>query len=50
MHVVLYTTKTITALLSRHNCDKVYHKQEVHILLYILGQIVTWQYFPNPLD
>ena len=23
------------------NTDKVYHKQEVHILLYILGLIVT---------
>jgi len=22
-------------------CDKVYHKQEVHFLLYLLGQIVT---------
>jgi len=26
------------------SCDKVYHKQEVHFLLYILCQIVTWQY------
>jgi len=32
------------------SCDKVYHKQEVHIILYILGQIVTWQHIPNPLD
>ena len=24
-------------------CDKVYHKQEVRFLLYLLGQIVTWQ-------
>ena len=23
------------------SCDKVYHKQEVCILLYLLGQIVT---------
>jgi len=31
-------------------CDKVYHKQEVHILLSLLGQIVTWQYNPNLLN
>jgi len=24
-------------------CEKVYHKQEVRFLLYLLGQIVTWQ-------
>ena len=32
--------------LSEHficSCDKVYHKQEIHVLLYILGQIVTLQ-------
>jgi len=23
-------------------CDKVYHKQEVHFLLYLLDQSVTW--------
>ena len=28
----------------------VYYKQEVRFLLYILGQIVTGQYNPNPLD
>ena len=32
------------------SCDKVDHKQEVRFLLYILGQIFTWQYIPNPLD
>jgi len=32
------------------SCDKVYHKQEVGFLLYLLGQIVTWQYNSNPLD
>jgi len=32
------------------SCDKVYHKQEERFLLYILSQIVTWQYIPNPLD
>ena len=32
------------------SCDNVYHKQEVRFLLYILGQIVTWQDIPNPLD
>jgi len=32
------------------SCDKVYHKQKVRFLLYILGQIVTGQYIPNPLD
>ena len=32
------------------SCDKVYHKQVVRLLLYKLGQIVTWQYIPNPLD
>ena len=32
------------------SCDKVYHKQEVCFLLYILGQIVSWQYNPNLLD
>jgi len=33
------------------SCDKVYLKQEVHFLLYvILGQIVIWQYIPNPLN
>ena len=32
------------------SCNKVYHKHEVLFLLYILGQIVTWQYIPNPLD
>jgi len=31
-------------------CDKVYHKQEVRFLLYVLGPIVTRQYIPNPLD
>ena len=31
-------------------CDKVYHKQDVRFLLYILSQIVTWQYIPNRLD
>jgi len=30
--------------------DKVYHKKEVRFLLYILGQIVTWQFIPNALD
>jgi len=29
---------------------KVYDKQNVCFLLYILGQIVTWQYIHNPLD
>jgi len=32
------------------SCDKVYHKQDVCFLLYFLGQIVSWQYNPNPLD
>ena len=32
------------------SCDKVYHKQEERFLFYILGQIVIWQYIPNPLD
>jgi len=32
------------------SCDKVYHKQKVRFLLYILGKIVTWQYIPNPLE
>ena len=32
------------------SCDKVNHIQEVRFLLYILGQIVTWQYIPNPLE
>jgi len=34
------------------SCDKVNHKQEVRFLLYLLSQIVTWQYTcnPNPLD
>jgi len=32
------------------SCDKVYHKQEVRFLLYLLGQIVSWQYNPNLLD
>jgi len=26
------------------SCDKLYHKQEAGILLYFLGQLVTWQY------
>ena len=32
------------------SCDKVYHKQEVGFLFYLQGQLVTWQYNPNPLD
>ena len=32
------------------SCDKVYYKQEVCLLLYLLGQIVTQQYNPNPFD
>jgi len=32
------------------SCDKVFYKQEVSFLFYLLGQIVTWQYNPNPLD
>jgi len=28
----------------------VYYKEEVRFLLYILGQIVSGQYIPNPLD
>jgi len=32
------------------SCDKVYHRQEVRFLLYLLGQIVTWQYYPNPFE
>jgi len=31
-------------------CDKVYHKQEVCFLVYLLGQIVSRQYNPNLLD
>ena len=31
-------------------CDKVYQKQKVRFLLYLLGQIVTWQYNPYSLD
>jgi len=31
-------------------CDKVCHNQEKRFLLYLLGQIVTWQYTPNPLN
>jgi len=30
--------------------DKVNYKHEVGFLLYLLGQLVTWQYIPNPLD
>ena len=25
------------------SCDKVHHKQAVYFLLYLLGQIFTWQ-------
>jgi len=32
------------------SCDKVYHKQEVCLLLNFLGQIFSWQYNPNLLD
>jgi len=32
------------------SCDKVYHKQKVCLVLYFLGQIVSWQYNPNLLD
>jgi len=32
------------------SCDKVYYKQEVCIILYFLGQIVSWQYNRNQLD
>jgi len=32
------------------SCDKVYHKQEINVLLYFLGQIISWQYNPNLLD
>ena len=28
------------------SCDKVYHKQNVRFLLYLLGLIVTWQSLP----
>jgi len=28
------------------SCDKVYHKQEVRFLLYLLGQAVTLHYNP----
>ena len=31
-------------------CDKVHRKHEVRFLLYLLGQIVIWQYNPYPLD
>ena len=56
-----YTSKAVTALHGSTNVkspptfaeihclwDKVYYKQKVR--LYILGQFVTWQYIPNPLD
>ena len=32
------------------SCDKVYHKQEVRIILYLLGQFVIGQYYTNQLD
>ena len=38
------------AAYSLWSCDKVYYKQEVCFLLYVLGQIVSWQYNPNMLD
>ena len=31
-------------------CVKVYHKQEIYFLLYLLVQIVTWQYNPDVLE
>ena len=31
-------------------CDNFYHKQKVSFLLYLLGQIVTYQYNSKPLD
>jgi len=31
-------------------CDNGYHKQGVLFLLYLLGENVTRQYNPNPLD
>jgi len=40
-----FTTRGI-----RCSCDKVYDKQKVRFLFYILSQIVTWQYIHNPLD
>ena len=39
-----------TFAVSHCSFDKVAYKQEVRFLLYLLGQIVTWQYNPNPLD
>ena len=30
------------------SCDKVYHKQVVRFLVYLLGQFVTSTYNPNP--
>lgn len=32
------------------SCDKHYHKREVDFLLYILGQVVTWENNTNPLN
>jgi len=32
------------------SCDKFYYKHEVRFLLYLLRQLVNWQYIPNPLD
>jgi len=32
------------------SCEHVYHKHELNFLLYLLCQIVNWQYNTNPLD
>ena len=50
MHSFTMFSSTPTFAKSHCLCDKVYHKQEVRFLLYIVGQIVTWQYIPKPLD
>jgi len=49
--LIVYRCKHISAKLRSSpllvhafcSCDKVNHKQEVRFLLYLLGQIVTWQ-------
>jgi len=32
------------------SCDKVDQKQEERFILYLLGQIISWQYKPSSLE
>jgi len=32
------------------SCDKFDHKQEERFILYLLGQIISWQYKPSSLE